>query len=156
VLVLDKISDKKINLYVVGGFFAIIVLFTAIRLIPFLTADEYKRASQFVGVPIPRSATEVKFADQGTFYGGDYLVSAKISRSNFLSIATSLSMSNRADLLTIWPQAFESKVPWWNPTPINDTNTYFADRPKEYSRVLARYENGTLYFKRDVPKKEKP
>ena len=151
--VLENVPDKKINRWVVGSFITLVVLFTVVRLIPFLTADAYERASQFVGVPLPRSATEIKYSDKGSFQGGDYFVAAKVPREGMVEVITKLQMTNRVDLMTLWPTALESDLPWWTVSRVNDTNTFFADRPKEYSKVVARYENGTFYFRRHVPKR---
>lgn len=149
----DNISDKKLNRYIVVGFIIIIVLFTVIRLTPFITADANKKATQFIGAPLPPSAKNIKYADKADFHGGDYFVAVTISQPEFREITTNLQMSYRRDLLTDWPTALESTVPWWNPSPVNDTNTVYANRPLEFSRVVARYENGTMYFKRNVPKR---
>ncbi len=149
----ENISDKKINLYVVGGAVLVIALFTAIRIIPFVTANDNKRASQFIGAPLPSAASAIKYADKAGFHGGDYFVSTKIDPSAFREVTSKLGMSNRNDLLTIWPEALTGAPSWWTVSNTNDTNTFFADRPKEFSKVVARYENGTMYFKRHVPKR---
>ena len=85
--------------------------------------------------------------------GGDFLVAARISRPEFLEITKQLTMTNQVDLLKRWPEALQSSVPWWNPEQVNDTNTFFAERRSEFSRVVARYQDGMMYLKRDVPKR---
>ena len=146
-------KDKKLNRKVVIITIVVIVIFTVVRLIPFLTADARKKASQLIGVALPEAASEIQFADKSDFHGGDFFVAAKMPRTGFLEVMTKLDMTNRTDLLSVWPNAFDSSVPWWQPTHTNDTNTFYANRPNEWSKVFARYENGEMYFKRTVPKR---
>ncbi len=149
----DPNADRKLNRKVLLITISVIVIFTVVRLYPFLTADARKKASQLIGSPLPESASEIQLADKSDFHGGDFFVAARMPRQSFLEIMTTLSMTNRNDVLSIWPEAFDSSVPWWQPSHTIDTNTFYANRPNEWSKVFARYENGSMYFKRTVPKR---
>jgi hypothetical protein len=106
-----------------------------------------QRAERVIGAPLPPSASDVRFSDQGGMFGGDYLVSAAMTRDDFLGIVKRLGLRNRPDLLDYWPTALDNhSTPWWAVSSANDEDTYFGDS-EESTYFVARYEGGRLYFK---------
>ena len=109
-----------------------------------------RRFSDIVGTQAPSSAKDILTLDQGGMTGGNYYVSATISREDYQQIVTKLKLYHRPDLLEYWPSALRAhNNQWWTVSSINDADTYFGD--SEHSTYLvARYENGRIYFKRHV------
>lgn len=152
-LVLDKIPDKKLNRIIVVSAIVAVVLLTALRLPPILTANASKRAEKIISIPLPKSASDVHFADRANFYGGDYYISAKLDHNDFVDFTKTLGMTNQPDIFQKVPEALQAtNLDWWTVSVTNDTNTVAADRRSEFSWIISRYQNGRIYFHRHMKK----
>lgn len=106
-------------------------------------------AQEILGIPLPAFAADVRVANNGGLFGGDSYVSASMTRQEFAALAQQLSLRHRVDLLEYWPAALHAQdAAWWTVTFTNDSDTLFGEQPSTY--LVARYENGRLFFKRHV------
>jgi hypothetical protein len=106
-------------------------------------------AQEILGAALPPSARDVRAANKGGFFGGNSYVAASMTRQDFATLAQQLKLQHRGDLLEHWPAALRAlDVSWWKVTSTNDSDTLFGEEPSTY--LVARYENGRLFFKRHV------
>jgi len=72
-----------------------------------------------------------------------------MSATDFSNVVSRLALRHRPDLLDYWSGALSAqRTPWWSVTQTNDQFTLFGEDDSTY--LVARYENGRLYFKRHV------
>jgi hypothetical protein len=112
-------------------------------------AKPVSEAQHILGVPLPASASDVRLTQKAGVFGGDYFLSASISREDFSAVAQQLKMQHRPDLLDYWGSALRAHdVPWWHVTVTNDADTLFREENSTF--LVARFEKGRLFFKRHV------
>lgn len=101
-------------------------------------------------MPLPPSASDIHASDRAGMFGGDYYVSAAMSRGEYQQLVRQLGLRRRRDLLDYWPSALAAHdTPWWAVSAINDEDTYFGDSETS-TYIVTRYENGRLYLKHHV------
>jgi len=109
-----------------------------------------RQSAETLGVHLPPSASDIRFSDRAGMFGGDYYVSAVISRGDFQRIVSQLGLRHRSDLLEYWPGALTAHdTPWWTVSSVNDSDTYFGDSV-ESTYIVARYEGGRIFLKYHV------
>ncbi|MEO8352447.1 MAG: hypothetical protein ABI680_11995 [Chthoniobacteraceae bacterium] len=122
----------------------------ALAALVFWPRTESRMAADMIGIPLPSSATDIRASDRAGMFGGDYYVSAAISRNEYQQIVSQLGLRRRADLLEFWAVALRAyDTPWWTVSSVNDADTYFGDS-EESCYIVTRYEDGRIYFKRHV------
>ena len=85
---------------------------------------------------------------------------AKLPREDFASLVEQLKSYKNPDLLEIWPDAFDMArddvdEKWgyngfWDVTDSVNEDTYYREDTKDEARLLLKYENGSLYIKKEV------
>ena len=110
---------------------------------------------EVIGVNLPKSAQDVhsEILIDTTFTKFNWIV-AKLPKGDFDKLTNQLELTKEPDLLTIWPEAFdyerEELKAFWNITKSVDENTYYGEDPRIESRIMLKYEAGTLYVKRST------
>ncbi len=103
----------------------------------------------------PKSASNshgnVQFHD-GLWEG---TVVADLPAYDLPKITEELNLVLTSNILKIWPKAFDCKEgsfkdKFWNVSSENNNNTYYFEHPAELTRIVLKYENGKIYFKRET------
>ena len=140
-----KLPQSKFNRFLLCA--AVVFCLVAAAVWP---RSSSRQAADIIGVPLPLSAADIRIADRGGMFGGDYYVSAAISRDDYQRLVSQLGLRHRPDLLEYWHSALAAhNTSWWTVAPVNDADTYFGDSEKS-TYIVTRYEDGRLYFKRHV------
>ena len=66
-----------------------------------------------------------------------------------------MELSKEPDLLTIWPEVFDCEKgkdieSFWDITKSVDGNTYYGEDPQIETRIMLKYEEGSIYVKRST------
>jgi len=110
-----------------------------------------------IGADLPKSVQDVHYEifsahDVHATYTKFNLIVAKLPKEDFDKLTNQLELTKEPDLLTIWPEAFnceqEELKAFWTITKSVDENTYYCEEPQIESRIMLKYEEGTLYVKR--------
>jgi hypothetical protein len=110
---------------------------------------------EILGCKIPKSATNIRgYIDfTSSIWQGFFI--ARLSEKDFHFIVNKLSLDQEEDLLEKWPDAFncrdvDFREKYWSVTNEINQYTYYYEYPHEMTRLLAKYEDGKLYFKRET------
>lgn len=145
-----KLPESKFRRFLVYAaiiFWLAVAAFVAVAIWP---RSSSRQSTDIVGVPLPPSATDIRASDRAGIFGGDYYVSAVISRDDYQRLVSQLGLRHRADLLEYWSGALAAhNTPWWTVSSVNDADTYFGDSEAS-TYIVTRYEGGRIYFKRHV------
>lgn len=113
------------------------------------------RLEDVIGANLPKSAHNGRFEILlDNFNTKSYWIVAKLPKEDFDDLTYQLELTKEPDLLTIWPEAFDCEKKeleaFWNITKSADNNTYYSEDPQIESRIMLKYEGGTLYIKRST------
>jgi hypothetical protein len=105
-------------------------------------------AEELLEGPLPPTAKVLVVSDQAGMFGGVYYTVIEMSEADYKQLVKRMGMVHRADLLDFWSFALSGpeNVDWWKVSSINDANTVFSDK-KDSTYLVARYEDGKMYFK---------
>ena len=127
---------------------------------PFLD-DKLQRIKEGCGLSLPKTTTKAwTFQEIPYGFAGDrtYWIVAILPKEDFYSVVKELELTEKSNLMEIWPQAFYLEFSQgmdttsWNTENVANEDTFFSDKTdkKEKTRISAKYENGKLYFKKDI------
>jgi hypothetical protein len=144
---LPQSKFRRFLLYVAMVFWSAVATLIIVEIWPRSTSRQF---AEIVGTPPPPSVANIRTSDRAGMFGGNYYVSAAISRDDFQSLVSQLGLHHRSDLLEYWSGALTAQnTPWWTVSTVNDADTWFGDSVPS-TCIVARYEGGRLYFKRHV------
>ena len=93
------------------------------------------------------------------FFNGIWIgmVVANLPEEDLLIFTEKLNLILTPNLLEIWPEALDCKEEkfenfrrnFWDLTS-NSNDLYYFEYPDEFTRIMLKYENGKIYFKRET------
>jgi hypothetical protein len=147
---LIKLPQSKFRRFLLYASTVFLLVLAALIAAAVWPRSSTRQPADIVGVPLPPSATDIRSSDRAGMFGGDYYLSAAISREDYQRLVSQLGLRHRPDLLEYWSDALTAhNTPWWTVSPVNDADTHFGDS-EESTYIVTRYERGRLYFKRHV------
>jgi hypothetical protein len=111
---------------------------------------------EVIGANLPKSAQDVHYEILiDTTFTKSYWIVAKLPKEDFDDFTNQLELTNKPDLLKIWPEAFDCEEKrdikaFWTITKSVDENTYYGEERQIESRIMLKYEAGKLYVKRST------
>ena len=84
-----------------------------------------------------------------------FWIVATLPKEVFYSIVFELNFQKISDLLHFWPDAFscqieEFAVKYWDVENSVNDETYYGEHPRYRTQMVIKYENGKMYFKKEI------